>query len=322
MSALRGGTFGGKLRSPVSHRLAHTLLFALLLGALSPGFAGCGTACGPNQVRACVQQGDCMCGARCTSQSDCSNGTLCLPIGNDPSAGGACVDPLWALTRAGCRPACSGAQVCVSLQAGTLPRCAPSCQHASDCESGCCVPLQNGGGACASGPTACEGSCSEPCPTGSLCVALAAATCLRHCANNGDCPSTCCLALEGGDGACAPESSFCPPPPPPVCSYLGECAQARVSALASSPDGCAPGSYFSGGITNFCSLDAVCQVCWFRASTGAYDDCAVLGPISTGVTRALDGARCLPGAPMPAARVRCVDTYSFQSGHGCLQGPQ
>jgi hypothetical protein len=116
-----------------------------------------GDCCGFAQSEAvCVTEaaGGAICRASCTTGSDCQSG-CCAPLtggGNACFAASQCQSDCAAAnepcqTNEQCCGGPTDTAVCVNQGAG--PICADRCTNDSQCQSGCCAPLQVGGNVCA-----------------------------------------------------------------------------------------------------------------------------------------------------------------------------
>ncbi|MFO0560126.1 MAG: hypothetical protein U0269_19075 [Polyangiales bacterium] len=299
------------------------LATALALIATWTSACGPGAGCPQGQAQLCVSQGDCRCGAICTSNADCNGRDLCVPTSN-PRIGGICADPVWALPNAPCVPWCTSSQICVRW--GSMPNsCAERCTQQSDCASRCCITLSDGATKVCASERICQQSCTTPCAADETCVAFGSRPeCAKNCRFDEDCPSTsCCIGLEGGGGVCPARGDFCPPAPPPVCRVFDACVQTEVSLIPASEGGCGTFGQYEGIVRNVCGEPAYCLACWFDPRTNAYSDCLDLGLVRNNVTVPAGQGRCADAAMMSMPfRVRCVDQNGIRDGANCLgNGP-
>ncbi|HEX5657982.1 MAG TPA: hypothetical protein VFX59_12340, partial [Polyangiales bacterium] len=149
----------GCCRPLASAPAAGNLCLAASACCAQPG-AGCsadGDCCGFAQDEAlCVKEasGGAICRATCTRDADCQSGCCadlegegkaCFAASQCQNTCAAANEPCQ--TNADCCGGASDAAVCVDQGQG--PICADHCTVGSQCQSGCCAPLQVGGTVCA-----------------------------------------------------------------------------------------------------------------------------------------------------------------------------
>jgi len=302
------------LQTPLAlSRLAVTFVAALVSACSAPG-----PMCASGERSICRSTTDCRCGASCSRSTDCTGRNICARFQSDPSGPGVCVDAAWLLgTEPPCLPLCSTGQTCINW--GDRPNsCANSCNTASECPSGCCVPLRDGGGACAPDADLC-GPCNPACATNQICVQFNRATCTVTCQADADCPTGCCVPLQGGGGACSLNGAFCPTMRPPPCRTLETCTTLMSQFSPASAGACGAHGRYDGTLLNGCGESAYCRACWFSPVTSAYTDCVVLGEVPAGATVVVGEPRCAD-VPLrdPPVRVRCIDAAGFFGTNDCL----
>jgi hypothetical protein len=164
----------------------------------------------------------------CGADGDCSTG-CCRALPGSSEAGKVCLTAAACCAQAGSSCAtsadcCGGAlnqAVCVSEAAGGAI-CRATCSANTDCQSGCCAPLEGGGSACFAA-SQCRPGCAEAnaaCQSNADCCGGPGGTavcvdqgrgpiCADRCAANVECFSNCCAPLQAGGNVCAP-SNYCP----------------------------------------------------------------------------------------------------------------
>jgi hypothetical protein len=111
---------------------------------------------------------------------------------------------------------------CVNTGGSLGAICAIACTSGSECSSGCCAPLKDGGSVCAPS-TACQTACAADlgsCSKNGDCCGYATghnycvntggslgAICAISCTSNSQCSSGCCASLTTGGAVCAPSSA-------------------------------------------------------------------------------------------------------------------
>lgn len=175
----------------------------------------------------------------CNGDSGSTSGTTIVPStssGSGTPTGSTCHDQGASCAKnAECCGYGEGNSVCVNT--GTEALCAGTCTKGSDCKSGCCTSLKEGGHVCApssycggtggsggGGSGGSSGGSGGSCKTtGTSCTqngdccgyASGASTCISddnlchdRCTKGSDCKSGCCAPLKSGGGVCA-SASWC-----------------------------------------------------------------------------------------------------------------
>jgi hypothetical protein len=312
---------------PLAHAVrsfAVAVLTAFLAAACGPATPTCPTA----QQSVCRTEGDCRCGAPCSSQDDCTGLDACVfyevtdSSGSHRSDTGVCVDALWVFNPPPpCVPLCHTNQLCVGWTDAPAS-CSNTCTTGSDCRSGCCVTLSDGSHACAPNGTYCMQTCEPPCDEMHTCVLVGRqASCLSHCTGDSDCGAGCCVALDSGDqSVCIDDRAYCPAPNPGPCTVLDRCGFAQTTFTATS-DGAACGMHgtYQASLRNICQQSIECRGCWWDPATQSYSNCNYLGSIPSNRTVPIGTLQCADVAyPDPPVKFRCVDEYSYQSQYQCL----
>ena len=138
------------------------------------------------------------------SSGSSSGGTSCLAAGTEcTSTPNAC---------------CSG--MCDAPETTTGQAfCAASCSSASECQSGCCAPVQGSSqmacspiGFCANTCHGASGACTAntDCCLNYECVATNGGTCAAICTSNSQCQSGCCAPLSNASVSVCSAPQFCP----------------------------------------------------------------------------------------------------------------
>ena len=245
---------------------------------------GCGAdptvvVCGAAERRVCRSEGDCRCGIACTPTTPCPAGDAGLEVCAAPlgSTVGACVAAGWLVGPAGrlkCgSEACSIADACVDWGADGV-RCAAACEANDDCDSGCCVEINDRGAggrrlvcaptegySCVAGGAAGR-SCEPACASGEGCVwAGSAPRCLPTCAADPECAGSCCASTTGGVGVCAPAGVACDQPLRSACTNLDGCVEVVSGERGTH---CASEDSVEVRVRNNCALPADIELCYQR----------------------------------------------------------
>lgn len=144
------------------------------------------------------------------------------------SDGGAGADAQPSCAQAGSSCATSPAVCCAGTTCTNFPDlggsfCAANCTTGDGCNSGCCVPLEKGGGVCGASSycATCKKAGQEGCVSDTECCGGAACitelsggvatrnVCKDHCTANTDCYSGCCAAVNGATYRVCSAASFC-----------------------------------------------------------------------------------------------------------------
>lgn len=151
----------------------------------------------------------------CSSDSDCKGERICSdgacvdqPSPNGGSTGSApppsCSDVGESCASTGC---CNDSNaLCVDYGGSLGTVCADRCDQGSDCQTGCCGGLQDGGGTCA--PVEyCDWG--VPCSGNEYCNSnVCIGWCSEYCSDSNDCASNgWCYSTNGGSQYCFPECS-------------------------------------------------------------------------------------------------------------------
>ena len=306
-------------------RFAALLLLASALACVS---SSGDDPCPTGQRSVCRAANDCRCAPPCTPGRACSvAGTpVCVEL-TDEAGAGACVDASWlsgapsGMIRCG-GAVCPATNACVDwgAAAGGV-RCAAPCRANGDCASGCCTQVNDAAAMrtltlcapdarfrCMAGESGRR--CEPPCAGGETCLdASPSPRCARTCADDADCPDTCCAEIEGGGRACAPTLADCRATLTPACSNLDDCVEvtyaARGDHCGGSPDS------VEVRVRNNCARAADVEICFPRRDGGctcgthravapntdaapAFWACEVLGRYSLSSRAAGDAPGCHP----------------------------
>lgn len=246
--------------------------------------AGCGgdpstASCAGGELRVCRAEGDCRCGAACTAGARCPAVDGGLSVCAVPEGGtrGACVEARWLVGPAGrlrCGDeSCTLDQACVDWGRDGVG-CAPPCEANTDCESGCCVGLNDASTGstrqvcapselyrCLPGSPAGRG-CVPACGPGEGCTWIGdEPRCLAQCTADADCGGTCCATTTGGVSACAPAGVSCGAPLRSACVNLEGCVEI-VSGVRGTH--CADIDSVEVRVRNGCTVSADIELCYAR----------------------------------------------------------
>jgi hypothetical protein len=118
----------------------------------------CVPLCRENQVCVSFPGRANACQDVCTASRDCASG-CCVPLNDGRRA---CA-PQEFCRNAGCDPPCGDGNLCVLFSA--TPVCARQCVADDECGTSCCLPLDNGAGACSPNGAFCPSMPRPPCRT-------------------------------------------------------------------------------------------------------------------------------------------------------------